>query len=69
MSNENSKNPASASDGQEQPKHESWVKHIVNEIKEEIGELVEEAQNLNPDEFPTLGDGHVNVVHDHHHDN
>ena len=39
MSNENSKNPASASDGQEQPKHESWVKHIVNEIKEEISTM------------------------------
>jgi len=52
----------------EEHKHESWIKHVVDEVKEEIAELTEEAQNMNPDEFPMLGNGHVNVVHDHHHD-
>jgi hypothetical protein len=68
MSIENNNNPAESTANQDQPKHESWIKHVVDEIKEEIAELVEEAQSMNPYEFPMLGDGHVNVVHDHHHD-
>jgi hypothetical protein len=69
MSNQNDNNKPEGSEKHEDPKHhESWVKHVIDEIKEEIAELKEEAQNLNPDEFPVLGNGHINVVHDHHHD-
>lgn len=67
MANENDNKKQEGSE--ETPKHESWIKHVVDEIKEEMAELVEEAQQLDPDDFPVVGDGHINVVHDHHHDN
>jgi hypothetical protein len=51
----------------EPKEHKSWLGHIVEEIKEELDELVEEAQN-DGGEFSALGNGHINVVHDHHHD-
>lgn len=68
MANETENTKPENTGGQEQPKHESWLKHVVDEIKEEIEELTEEAQNMGGDFLP-LGNGHVNVVHDHRHDN
>jgi|GEM_PF-6614337 len=53
---------------QDAPKHESWFKHVIDEIKEEIAELREEAENDGGDFLP-IGNGHINVVHDHRHDN
>ncbi len=50
------------------PEHKSWLKHIVEEIREEFDELIEEAQQTSPDEFPVVGDGKIHHVHDHHHD-
>ena len=66
MSNEQT-NPENA-DQNKGPEHKSWITHIVEEIGEEIDELIEEAQQGNPDEFPMVGDWHVHHVHDHHHD-
>lgn len=67
MANENEDIKNEASEGKDgQPHHKSWIGHIVEEIKEELDEFVEEAQN-DGGEFSALGNGHINVVHDHHH--
>ncbi len=69
MANENENPvPPVGENHDESVHHESWIKHIVNEIKEEIAELTEEAQQMDPDDFSVLGNGHINHVHDHHHD-
>ncbi len=68
MANENENKPE-GTEHQEPKKHESWFKHIVDEIKEEIEELTEEAQQMDPNDFSAIGDGQVHHVHDHHHDN
>ena len=68
MANEND-NKAPEGTEHDKPKHESWIKHIVDEIKEEIAELTEEAQQMDPNDFSAIGDGRTHYVHDHHHDN
>jgi hypothetical protein len=68
MANENEDIKKDAESKPGEPKHESWIKHIIDEIKEEIAELTEEAQNMGG-EFSVLGNGHINHVHNHRHDN
>jgi hypothetical protein len=69
MANENDNiNPEGAAKPEE-PKHESWFKHIVDEIKEEFAELTEEAEQMDPNDFSVIGDGRTHVVHNHRHDN
>lgn len=68
MANENENIKPEGSENHEEPKHESWFQHIVNEIKEEIAELTEEAQQMDPDDFSVIGDGKVHHVHNHRHD-
>ncbi len=64
MANEN--NDIQNAGGEHKPEHKtSWLGHIVEEVKEKIDEMVEEAQN-DGGEFSALGNGHINVVHDHH---
>jgi len=67
MANENEdiKNETPGGKSEEPKHHQSWLGHIVEEIKEEMEELVEEAEN-DGGEFSALGNGHINVVHDHH---
>ena len=67
MANENDDIKNSGEQKPEENKHTSFLKHIVDEIKEELSELVEEAEN-DGGEFSALGNGHINHVHDHHHD-
>jgi len=68
MANENENKQPEGAENHEKPKHESWIKHIVNEIKEEFAELTEEAQQMDPNDFSVLGDGKIHHVHDHRHD-
>ena len=65
MANENEDIKNNAANSSEGPKHQSWLGHIVEEAKEKMDELVEEAQN-DGGEFSAIGNGHINHVHDHH---
>ncbi|MCD6013110.1 MAG: hypothetical protein K0Q79_2972 [Flavipsychrobacter sp.] len=69
MANENEYTKPEGSESNEPKKHESWLKHIVDEIKEEIEELTEEAQQMDPNDFSAIGDGQIHHVHNHRHDN
>jgi hypothetical protein len=67
MANENENIPNEGEQSGEPAPHKSWLKHMGEEIREKFDELIEEAQN-DGGEFSALGNGHINVVHDHHHD-
>jgi len=67
MANENIQTNNGTENSEVQRPHESFIHHMVEEIKEEIAELAEETRDMG-DDFPMLGNGHVNHVHDHHHD-
>ncbi len=71
MSHQNEGTPVPGQNGASgtDHKHQSWLGHIVEEVREKFDELVEEAQNsMNDGGFSALGNGKTNVVHDHHHD-
>jgi len=60
---------AQTTDAKPAEHHQSWLGHIVEEVREKFDELVEEAQNsMNDGGFSALGNGETNVVHDHHRD-